>query len=312
MLGLYINYRLDTNLNYKYKDFFKNSVPLPTNPTGDLVMNGDILQLISINNESGIEEFDLQSRNYGSYSPLIVDPDRYPDLFKSDDLTENFGPLPINFALGQDGYRIRVCLNEPGRLNESSQPIPHFYWDKNGTGFGNGVSQFWDFSTVIKNDLQGMTHNYKFTGFPNSTYNYVLFPMTKTYTGRTFDGPDLNEGSFDEEDFFVDNHLSYNNQYEGFTYLYATSTGATTTPPFYQPTAGTLWTRVGNASGWSSTPWTLSGVTYIIKPTENNYNGEKQILSTPFLFYFGLRPGKTAVDKFIERFGPKGAFPSAE
>ncbi len=312
MLGLYINYRLDTNLNYKYKDFFKNSVPLPTNPTGDLVMNGDILQLISINNESGIEEFDLQSRNYGSYSPLIVDPDRYPDLFKSDDLTENFGPLPINFALGQDGYRIRVCLNEPGRLNESSQPIPHFYWDKNGTGFGNGVSQFWDFSTVIKNDLQGMTHNYKFTGFPNSTYNYVLFPMTKTYTGRTFDGPDLNEGSFDEEDFFVDNHLSYNNQYEGFTYLYATSTGSTSTPPFYQPTAGTLWTRVGNAGGWSSTPWTLSGVTYIIKPTENNYNGEKQILSTPFLFYFGLRPGKTAVDKFIERFGPKGAFPSAE
>lgn len=312
MLGLYINYRLDTDKNYKYKDFFKNNASIPTNPTGNLVMNGDILQLISINNESGIEEFDLQNRNYGAYSPLIVDPDNYPDLFKSDDLTENLGPLPINFALDQDGYRIRVCLNEPGRLTESSQPIPHFYWDKNGTGFGNGVNQFWDFNTVIKNDLQGMTHNYKFSGFTDTTYNYVLFPMTKGYTGRTFDGPDLNEGSFDEEDFFVDNHTSYNNLYEGFTYLYATSTGATSTLPFYQPTAGTLWTRVGNAGGWSSTPWTLSGVTYIIKPTENNYIGNKQILSTPFLFYFGLRPGKTAVDKFIERFGPKGAFPSAE
>ena len=312
MLGLYINYRLDTDKNYKYKDFFKNSSFLPTNPTGDLIMNGDILQLISINNESGIEEFDIQNRNYGAYSPLIVDPDNYPEIFKSDDLSENFGPLPINFALDQDGYRIRVCLNEPGRLTESSQPIPHFYWDKKGTGFGNGVSQFWDFNTVIKNDLQGMTHNYKFSGFTDTTYNYVLFPMTKGYTGRTFDGPDLNEGSFDEEDFFVDNHTSYNNLYEGFTYLYATSTGATSTLPFYQPTAGTLWTRVGNAGGWSSTPWTLSGVTYIIKPTENNYNGNKQILSTPFLFYFGLRPGKTAVDKFIERFGPKGAFPSAE
>jgi hypothetical protein len=312
MLGLYINYRLDTDKNYGYKDFFKNSAPIPINPTSNLVMNGDILQLISINNESGIEEFDLQSRNYGAYSPLIVDPDNYPEIFKSDDLSENFGPLPINFVLGQDGYRIRVCLNEPGRLTESSQPIPHFYWDKNGTGFGNGVNQFWDFNTVIKDDLQGMTHNYKFTGFPDNTYNYVLFPMTKTYTGRTFDGPDLNEGSFDEEDFFVDNHTSYNNLYEGFTYLYVTSTGATTTLPFYQPTAGTLWTRVGNAGGWSSTPWTLAGVTYIIKPTENNYNGEKQILSTPFLFYFGLRPGETAVDKFIERFGPKGAFPSAE
>ena len=318
MLGLYINYRMDTNLTYNYKDFFKNpttgttvTIPLPTNNKMDLVLNGDILQLISINNESGIQEFDLQNRNYGAYSPLIVDPDNYSDLFKSEALTPN-GPLPINFVLGQDGYRIRVCLNEPGRLTESSQPIPFFYWDKKGQGFGEGVSQFWDFGGVIKNDLQGMTYNYKFTGFTDSTYNYVLFPMTKGYTGNTFDGPDLNEGSFDEEDFFVDDHLSYNNQYEGFTYLYATSTGVTTNPPFYQPTAGTLWTRVGNAGGWSSTPWSLSGVTYIIKPTLNNYTGNKQILSTPFLFYFGLRPGKTAVDKFIERFGPKGAFPSAE
>ena len=314
MLGLYINYRMDTNLDYSYKDFFKNgtnSITLPTNTSGDLVLNGDILQLISINNESGIQEFDLQDRNYGAYSPSIVDPDNYPDLFQSQTGTTN-GPLPINFTLGQDGYRIRVCLNEPGRLTESSQQIPFFYWNKQGEGFGEGVNQFWDFGTVIKNDLQGMTHNYKFSGFTDTTYNYVLFPMTKQYSGHTFDGPDLNEGSFDEEDFFVDNHTSYNNQYEGFTYLYVTSTGVTTNPPLYQPTAGTLWTRVGNAGGWSSTPWTLSGVTYIIKPTENNYIGNKQILSTPFLFYFGLRPGKTAVDKFIERFGPKGAFPSAE
>ena len=318
MLGLYINYRMDTNLDYGYKDFFKNpttgttvTIPLPTNISTDLVLNGDILQLISINNESGIQEFDLQDRNYGAYSPLIVDPDNYPDLFQSQTGTTN-GPLPINFALGQDGYRIRVCLNEPGRLTESSQQIPFLYWDKKGEGFGEGVGQFWDFGTVIKNDLQGMTHNYKFSGFTDTTYNYVLFPMTKQYSGHTFDGPDLNEGSFDEEDFFVDNHTSYNNEYEGFTYLYATSTGATTTPPYYQPTVGTLWTRVGNAGGWSGTTWSLSGVTYIIKPTQNNYIGSKQILSTPFLFYFGLRPGKTAVDKFIERFGPKGAFPPAE
>jgi hypothetical protein len=44
----------------------------------------------------------------------------------------------------------------------------------------------------------------------------------------------------------------------------------------------------------------------------SNYNGNKQILSTPYLYYFGLKPGKTAVDKFIKRFGPLGAFPSAE
>ena len=50
----------------------------------------------------------------------------------------------------------------------------------------------------------------------------------------------------------------------------------------------------------------------MIKPTSTNYDGTKQILSTPFLFYFGLRPGKTAIDKLIEKYGPKGAFPSAE
>jgi hypothetical protein len=51
---------------------------------------------------------------------------------------------------------------------------------------------------------------------------------------------------------------------------------------------------------------------FIIRKTQDYYSGSKQILSTPFLFYFGLRPGKTGLDKFIERFGPKGAFPSAE
>jgi hypothetical protein len=56
----------------------------------------------------------------------------------------------------------------------------------------------------------------------------------------------------------------------------------------------------------------IQDIDYIIKPTTDNYSTTKQILSTPFLFYFGLRPGKTAVDKFMDRFGPKGAFPSAE
>ena len=43
---------------------------------------------------------------------------------------------------------------------------------------------------------------------------------------------------------------------------------------------------------------------FIIKPTLVNYVGNKQILSTPFQFYFGLRPGKTGLDKFIKLFGP--------
>ena len=39
--------------------------------------------------------------------------------------------------------------------------------------------------------------------------------------------------------------------------------------------------------------------------TQNNYSGNKQVLSTPFLFYFGLRPQKTALDELIKYYGPK-------
>jgi hypothetical protein len=46
--------------------------------------------------------------------------------------------------------------------------------------------------------------------------------------------------------------------------------------------------------------------------TQINYGGNKQVLSTPFLFYFGLRPDKTSLDALIKYYGPKGAFPSAE
>jgi hypothetical protein len=304
MIGLYLNYRMDAQ-NYEYKDFFNNvGYSLYPSSSQKLILNGDLLQLISINNEVGVQEFDLQSRNYGAYSPVILDPDNYSELFKSEAGTTN-GPLPINFALDPDGYRVRVCLNEPGRLTESSQIVPFFYWDKGGEGFGEGIDQSWDYTTVHSQRLQGMTYNYAFSGFPDSSYDYVLYPMTKTYSGNTFDGPDINDVGFDIEST-SSGYTAYNTQEEGFTYLYITS-GTTTTPY-----AGTLYTRVGNAGNWSSTPWAWNTVTYIIKPTQKNYNGNKQILSTPFLFYFGLRPGNTAVDKFIERFGPKGAFPSAE
>jgi hypothetical protein len=49
-----------------------------------------------------------------------------------------------------------------------------------------------------------------------------------------------------------------------------------------------------------------------IPATAQNYVGNKQVLSTPFLFYFGLRPDKTALDALIKYYGPKGEFPPAE
>ena len=305
MLGLYINYRMDTDPTYTYKSFFKNN-GFTTYPsfTDNQIMNGDVLQLISINNEAGIDEFDLQNRYYGQYSPVILDPEDYPNIFKSQSGTAN-GPLPINFVLDDDdGYRVRVCLNEPGRLTESSQVVPFFYWDKKGPGFGEGINQSWDYTSVVAQNLQGMSYNYAFTG--DSTYNYVLFPMTKTYSGDTFtiSGANVALADFDEEDT-TDYHLNFNNQEEGFTFLHITS-GNTETAY-----AGTLWIRVGEVGGWTSKPWNFD-VDFILKPTQVNYNGNKQILSTPFLFYFGLRPGATALDKFIKLFGPKGAFPSQE
>jgi hypothetical protein len=49
-----------------------------------------------------------------------------------------------------------------------------------------------------------------------------------------------------------------------------------------------------------------------VPQTALNYSGEKQVLSTPFLFYFGLRPGKTSLDLLIKTFGPSDAFVSEE
>jgi len=45
-----------------------------------------------------------------------------------------------------------------------------------------------------------------------------------------------------------------------------------------------------------------------IPQTTLNYDGRWQVLSTPFLFYFGLRPESTALDLLIKYFGPKNAF----
>lgn len=305
MLGLYLNYKMDVlGTDGDYTDMFDNNgfnSILPSKMDG-YVLNGDILQLISMNNEVGIEEFDLQNKNYAPYSYQVIDPEQYPSLFK--DSSGNWGPLPVNFVLDDDGYRVRVCLNEPGRLTESSQNVPFFLWDKKGTGFGSGTDQSWDYSSIQTQPLQGMTYQYKYTG--DSSWKYVLFPMGKNYSGltKTIVGVSYNEVTFNIETTGT-THTSYNNQEEGFTVLEITSGTAS------NPLAGTLYTRTGDTGNWATQAWT-NDTDFIIKPTTINYNGNKQILSTPFLFYFGLRPGKTAVDKFIQRFGPKGAFPSSE
>jgi hypothetical protein len=357
ILGLAINYRMDVagaagNLNM----FFDNTGLGGFIQTNN-VLDGDILQLLSINNEVGIDQFDLQNPKYYGYNYNILDPEVYPEVFKNGNA--NYGPLPITFDLTEDGYRIRTCLNEPyhldyalnpvnGRLTESSQSVPFYLWDKKGTGFGpyntNKNNQSWDWSEVQLDKLQGMTYGYNITGLPNdSSDKYALLPMTYTFSGTTIHDVITTTvaNEFDYMYRWVESDTGHteiitrlnqeNNQYPGYTVLYIT--GGT----YNSPTRGRLFTRYGGAytggtvttslitgntsnntvlvstgdNGWNANDWLLS--TFSIKRTKDYYhNKTKQILSTPFQFYFGLIAGKTGMDKFIDQYGPKGAFPSAE
>ena len=326
MLGLYVNYKMDAlNTDATIKSFFENHGfdKVIQTKMKNSILNGDILQLISMNNEVGIDGFDLQKKHYSVYNPLVLDPEAYPDFFKAENGNEN-GPLPLQLKLDDDdGYRVRVCLNEPGRLTDSSQEVPFYLWNKKGLGFGSGVNQSWDYRNddiAFSKPLQGMSYEYKYND--NTSDSYVLFPMTKTYTGQTitlntpsytrfsltYDVEYLNKDSYGDLTNIIDGtHLNYDNQEEGFTFLYITNGDGS----LLGATDGILYTRIGSAGNWSSLTWSFN-MDYIITPTTSNYYGVKQILSTPFLFYFGLRPGKTAIDKFIKEFGPKGAFTSVQ
>lgn len=307
LLGLAINYRMDvSNADFEIDGFFDNG----GFPYTKKVFDGDILQLISINNEAGIEEFDLQNPRYLGYSYQILDPDVYPSVFKNG--TSVYGPLPITMYLDEDGERVRSCLNEPGRLTESSQKVPFFLWDKKGTGFGpynvNTLDdQSWDYSGVQVQPLQGMTYGYIFTGGTNDPSDkYLLLPITYTFSGLTLNVNSTTEVEFDA--IYIGTpteYLTYNTEYPGFTVLRVTSGTVD------NPISGTLHTRYGNAGTWHIQSWNNTN-DFIIRKTQDYYNGQKQILSTPFMFYFGLKAGKTGVDKFIELFGDKGAFTSAE
>ena len=333
LLGLAINYRMDVagalgNLDMFFTNKgFQNKIGLTQ------ILDGDILQLLSINNEAGIEGFDLENSKYLAYQFNKLDPEIYPEVFKNGN--SQYGPLPVTFDLKEDGERIRACLNEPGRLGwdsdtyGSSQKVPFYLWDKGGEGFGPyneyKDSQSWDYNDVQLKPLQGMTYGYKFTGGTNdSSDQFLLLPMTYTFSGLTINGDGTDQIDFDEVDESSPIGTTYDLKYPGFTYLHVTGftnqllsggSGQYTSAP----TGGTLYTRVGPVSGnstyqgititngWHSQFWS-SSIDYIIIPTIDYYSGNRQILSTPFQFYFGLMAGKTGMDKFVDLFGPKGAF----
>lgn len=320
IMGMAINYKMDISPQrylpiptFDINNFFKNDGFDAIGAKN--VLNGDILQLISINNETGIDEFDLQSSRYLGYSYQYLDPEVFGNVFTGG--TGAYGPLPITLFLDEDGAKNRLCLNNPGRLTESSQEIPFYLWDKKGRGFGTYITtpgkdlddQSWDYSSsgVTIQPLQGMTYGYILTGATDDPSDkYLLLPITYDFTGLTISNI---TGTTTDSTFDViisgDTHTDYNSEYPGFMCLVVS--GGT----LDDPTAGTLYTRYSSGNTWDIQSWD-SSKSFIIRHTEDYYGGNKQILSTPFLFYFGLRSGKTGLDRFISRFGPQGAFPSTD
>ena len=317
ILGLAINYRLDVSDNtFDIDGFFQNRGFIQIGASA--VLSGDLLQLMSINCETGIEPFDLLNPKYVGFNYTYLDPELYPSVFKKNG---QFGPLPITMYLNADGERIRSCLNEPGRLTESAQPVPFYLWDKKDTGFGSTLSyQAWDYENgVVVQPLQGMTYGYSYPSAPNDpTDKYLLLPITNTFSGLT-----LSVNVFTGATEFnvvianTDNHRNYDSQYPGFTVLKSDSA------EIEDPSSGTIYARVGPVSGnttfqgvsvvngWVAQSWDNTK-DFVIRPTTDYYSGNKQILSTPFHFYFGLKHGKTGLDKLIKHFGPKGAFPTID
>ncbi len=346
LVAFAVNYRMDVaGAQMVINDFFKNGGFYDTGAAGiavPRVLNGDISQLISINSETGIDGFDMQNQKYLGYSISNLDPETMSNVFKNGN--SGWGPTPVTLQYEKDGVRIRQCLNAPGFLTESSQKVPFYLWDKWGTGFGSYNSDFrdnqcWDYRTDIESRyLQGMSLNYRFTDYiPSGATDpddpYLLPPISYDFSGQTVTGMTYTAEEFDEVIDATDTTIypldgsqdydkvlkSYDSQYHGFKILLATSYASP-----MDPTAGRLYIRLGNQSinqivnsgysqPWLDDRWSLKidwdeTLAYSIWPSLDPYNNRVQILSTPFFFYFGLRPGKTGLDLLIKRFGPKGAF----
>jgi len=318
-----INYRMDiTNSNFDINDFFNG----PAYNHNIKVFDGDITQLMSINCEAGIEAFDLDSPHYFMYNGEYLDPESpiYNEYFKSG---SDFGPTPIDLKFDFNGEHVRACLNN--RLGDYSQKVPFYLWNKGGTGFGGYGSlsddQAWDKTAIASMPLQrifsvsGVTETTIYdslflrTGrtnylMPDGEEEYLLKPMTIDHstfsvTGDTVDMLERFEVvSYYPADTSANGALQY---IEGDLWLYVIS-GTTK-----DPLTGYIYVVVNKTWVMQSYDKYESGYreTYIPQ-TVLNYYGQRQVLSSPFLFYFGLRPEKSALDLLMKYFGPKGAFSS--
>lgn len=308
-----VMYRSDISKKTDINDFFnRNDFDGNTD-----TLDGDFIQLFSINSEVGIEDFDLDSPQYFMYNNEILDPE---DISLKNYFTSggtDYGPLPIDFKFDENGSFMRGCLNY--RLGDYSQPVPFYLWDKKGEGFGlygtESDTQSWDRYHIASMPLQrifsinDVTSNVSNYVMKDGEEEYLLRPMTITHN-RVFIPGDY--GDIIERFNYISNSapntgIGMASGYtEGEVWLHVSS-GTTSSPD-------SGYTYVVVNKSWSvQTPPYINGTNEIfLYPTAKNYNGNKQVLSTPFLFYFGLRPQNTSLDLLNKFYGPKGAFPPTD
>lgn len=313
-----INYRMDiTNSKFDVDDFFTGQ-PVTDVISRIKVLDGDITQLISINCEAGIEAFDLDGPYYNMYNGELMDPEgpRFGVFFQNS--PRNFAPISIDMKLDANGALIRACLNS--RLGDYSQVVPFYLWDKGDPGFGPygaySDSQTWDRSDIASMPLQrifsisGVTLTLpKVTNYlmPDGEEEYLLKPMTIDHPTFAFTGntEDMLERfdviSYDTPDISPGGAIQH---VEGDLWLYVPPNSGTTK----DPQGGIIYVVVNKQWVAQPDPYLIDIREMFIPQTALNYFGDHQVLSTPFFFYFGLRPEKTALDMLIKYFGPKGAF----
>jgi hypothetical protein len=297
-----INNKLDSSNNkLEIEDFFNKGV------YGDKLstLNGDLIQLFSINSEVGIEAFDLDSPQYFIYNNEFMDIENpsFGTYFKNNGI---YGPTAIDFKLDDNGRYIRENLNY--RLGNMSQNVPFFLWDKKGVGFGQYSNlanlQQWDRTAIASmklqriksiNNINATTTNYIFNG---NNEEYLLKPITITHDSFYFSG-NTSDSLERFEVVSLNIPTNANSFIEGDLWLKVTE------GTIKDPIIGDIYVVVNKM-------WVKQGKQYaknvyetFLAQTQNNYTGNKQVLSTPFLFYFGLRPHKTALDELIKYYGPK-------
>ena len=305
-----INYRLDiSDAKFDVNDFFSGQ----QYGSNIKVFDGDIIQLMSINCEAGIEAFDLDSPHYFNYNGELLDPEdsAFGNYFYDG---TNYGPTPIDLKFDVNGEFIRGCLNY--RLGDYSQKVPFYLWDKGGNGFGpygnNSDQQRWDRTAIASMKLQRI---FSISNVNNSSTNYNMFDGEEEYLLRPMT---ITHNMFSTQG----NYEDMLERFENISLLAPSgvATGFTEGDMWLHVTSGTKKNPLlGDIYVVVNQTWTLQPQQYqkdvwetFITQTIHNYTGNKQVLSTPFLFFFGLRPEKTSLDLLIKYFGPKGAFTSTD